>query len=604
MGSYFYRPDGLAVVTQDDGSTLPPLAIDENELEAAGHIPMPSPAGKPPLPPGALANNAHAAPGAPPSRLDAGGGLGVPPGDDAAMREFGEEQALRATIARVAPRVPAQSHGTRAATVPQAGPALAMQNFDGAQPVAKPGAPAPGRADPSRLRRVGGGGAPGEGADPMGGAPRPQLVKGGMRMHSATRQPGIEISPEVRHDLIETDDRPERLELASDDIAAQRRALTAERESLALEQQRELDGQVVQRQAIDREIAKKSKAIGDRDRELDRMKPQTVKEYWKDRGTLAQLGAIFTAAAGGYLQGLTGGARNTGMDMIDDMVNAELAKQQNAYENARERRSEARNEYAQAIEIYGSPEAAALDFQMRRMGAAEKLLQAKAERVGTAEYVQQTAQLAQELRTERAKKRQQLEELERGRFLQENWVNEPDKYVGGSRAPKDADVHRHSADLEKAGIGEKEEQLGQVADLIAELPDGELPTEETRNIVSRGVRGAADLIGGRGTGRELLDSPAERRAVAKVEQIKGKLRHELSGAAVSPQEQERLDAQLDGINTRDGLLRFQNDLARRVERRKAGIRAGTSPEAVLEYERRKAGYGLPERPSSQRVDDQ
>jgi hypothetical protein len=451
---------------------------------------------------------------------------------------------------------------------------------------------------------VGGGGAPGAGVDPMGGAPRPQLVKGGMRMHSATRQPGIEISPEVRHDLIETDDRPERLELASDDIAAQRRALTAERESLALEQQRELDGQVVQRQAIDREIAKKSKAIGDRDRELDRMKPQTVKEYWKDRGTLAQLGAIFTAAAGGYLQGLTGGARNTGMDMIDDMVNAELAKQQNAYENARERRSEARNEYAQAIEIYGSPEAAALDFQMRRMGAAEKLLQAKAERVGTAEYVQQTAQLAQELRTERAKKRQQLEELERGRFLQENWVNEPDKYVGGSRAPKDADVHRHSADLEKAGIGEKEEQLGQVADLIAELPDGELPTEETRNIVSRGVRGAADLIGGRGTGRELLDSPAERRAVAKVEQIKGKLRHELSGAAVSPQEQERLDAQLDGINTRDGLLRFQNDLARRVERRKAGIRAGTSPEAVLEYERRKAGYGLPERPSSQRVDDQ
>lgn len=603
MGSYFFRPDGLAVVTQDDGSTLPPLAIDEGELEAAGHIPMPSPMGKPPLPTGATANNAHAPrPGAPPSRLDAGGGLGAPQGgDDAAMRDFAEDQQLRAALARAAPKAPAQSHATPAATLPQAGPALAMSNFDGAEPIAKPMAPA-GGIDPSRLRRVGGGGAqPGAEAE-MGGAPRPQLVKGGMRLQSAVRQPGVEIGPEARGDLF-TDNRPERLEQSAGDIARQRDELSLERETMALDQQRQIDQQMVQRQAIDRELSKKSQAIAKRGAELERMEPQSVREYWDDRGSLARLGAIFTAAVGGYLQGMTGGARNSGLDQINEIVSFDLAKQQDAYERGRGRQDEARNDYAQALQIYGTPEAAALDFQMRRYAAAERLLAARAEKVGTEEYRQQTAQLAQELRQARGQKRMELEQLEKGRFLQENWLNVPDQYVGAAK-PKDADVHQLAADEEKAGLGEKEEQLGQVRDLISELPDGELPTDETRNIVSRGVRGAADLIGGRGTARELLDSPAERRAVAKVEQIKGKLRHELSGAAVSPQEQERLDAQLDGINTRDGLDRFRTDLQRRMERRKAGIRAGFKPEVVQTYEGRKRAYGLPERPRSQRVDDQ
>lgn len=605
MGSYFFRPDGLAIVTRDDGSVTPPLAIGEAELADAGHspIPMPSAVGKPPMPPGQLASNAHAARpgGVPPSRLDAGGGLGAPPaGDDAAMRDFAEDQQLRAAIGRAAPKAPPQAHARPGAAPPTAAP-LAMSNFDGAQPVAKPTAPA-GGVDPSRLRRVGGS-AP-MGTEPeMGGTPRPQLVKGGMRMQSATRQPGVDLSPETRTAMFE-DNRPELFERSAADIAEQRRALSLERESMALDQQREIDQQVVQRQAIDRELAKKSQAIGKRDREMDAMAPQSVREYWESRGTLARLGAIFSVALGGALQGLTGGARNSSLDQINEVVNTDLAQQQEKYERARERSTEARGEYAKAIDLYGTPEAAALDFQMRRYGAVEKLLQARAESVGTAEYKQEAAQLVEQLRQERARKRMELEQLEKGRFLQENWLNVPDQYVGGARKPKDADVHQLAMDEEKAGLGEKEEQLGQVGDLISELPEGELPTEETRNIGSRGIRWVADKVGGQGSGRELLDSPAERRAVAKVEQIKGKLRHELSGAAVSPQEQERLDAQLDGINTREGLERFRTDLSRRMERRKAGIRAGSSPEAVQEYERRKRAYGLPERPRSQRVDDQ
>jgi hypothetical protein len=599
-GSYYLRPDGLAVVTHGDGWTSPALAVDELELEDAGLQRVEPP--PPGLPPGALAANAHAAP--PASRLDAGGGLGAPTGDDAALADWAQDQQLRAAVAKAAPKAPPGTHAAPAPAPPvipqRGGPALAMQNFEGAQPVQ---AGPPGGVDPKRLRRVGGApGAPGEaGAGDM--APRPMLVKGGMRMQSAVRQPGVEISPEVKAELLD-DRRPEQYAESAARIAEQRDAMTLERESMALDQQRDIDQQMVQRQAIDRELAKKSQAIQKRERELERMEPQSVREYWNDRGSLARLGAIFTAAVGGYLQGLTGASRNSGLDQINELVSFDLAKQQDAWERGRDRRDSAKNEYAQAIELYGTPEAAALDFQMRRYAAAERLLAARAEKVGTEEYKQQAGQLVQELRTARAQKRMELEQLEKGRFLQENWLNVPDQYVGGAPKAKEEQVSMLADRMEKAGLGEKEEQLGAVADLISELPEGELPTEETRHLGSRITRWAADKIGGQGSGRALLDSPAERRAVAKVEQIKGKLRHELSGAAVSPQEQERLDAQLDQINTREGLERFRTDLQRKMERRKAGIRAGVAPEAVLEYERRRGAYNLPERPRSQRVDDQ
>jgi hypothetical protein len=182
---------------------------------------------------------------------------------------------------------------------------------------------------------------------------------------------------------------------------------------------------------------------------------------------------------------------------------------------------------------------------------------------------------------------------------QYQWI--PDRYVGGAPTAKESDVRDVAKDLAANGVVDLEAKAGALKDLLDQLPsDGDVPTPDTRNVVSRGIRQAADYVGGTGSGSALLDSPEQRTAAAKLARVKGAIRHELSGAAVNAQEAKAIDDQLDQINTPEGLRSFTQEKMRDLARRRAATVAGDKPEAVQVYNSRKRAYGLPERPGGLR----
>jgi hypothetical protein len=423
--AYAPRPDGLYDVTLDGGLTLP-MALSEQQLQAAGHQPLPA---LPPAGPGPTAfGMAQQAP-------NVGLGAPAPAAPDVPKPVPGFEAPAPARPMNAGEQAVQQALRDQGVELPTTrGSVATAPSGDRAVEVA-PGSPepAPVRADPRNLRRVGAPAAPS--AAVAGGAPaRVHRVKGGDVRASFTRVPGMPVPDDVRRDLTGNTDA-EDLEISADNIAGQRDELTQQREAAAIEGQRAIDRQVVQRQAIDREIARKRSAIEQRDREAEQLTPQSAREVWADMGIFGQIAAALAIALGGYQQGLTGSARNAGLDMVMQGIRDEVEAQRYKYERALEKKQEARGDYAEAIQMYGTPEAAALDIEMRRLAAAERIVQARAERVGTQEYLQQANQLASELRAKRAEKRLQLQELEAGK-TQENWVNVPDRVVTTGGAPK------------------------------------------------------------------------------------------------------------------------------------------------------------------------
>lgn len=373
----------------------------------------------------------------------------------------------------------------------------------------------------------------------------------------------------------------ERIERQSAELGRNIRA-----EEVALQKERE------RRERINRDLEERQGAI-DAERQAVEQLQIRPRDLFHGKDTFTTALSAITMLAGAIGQAYKGGP-NLAEQALDKAIDNEIADQKEARDRRMQGLRGKETELERLTNLYGSPELAEQEFRIR----AHTLIQRKAEKdaldAGATDAVANLqarwAARNQEFEQQKLQMRAQLGDQ----------VSQQERFssglVGTGRPkPKEQDVHQYGSDLEKAGIGESEGKLGAVQDLISGLPEGELPTVGTRNILSRGARSAIDTVAGSGSAAGLLDSEAERRSVAGVERIMGELRHELSGAAVNAQEQELLNRQLDQINTREGLQQFAGDLQRRIARRKAGIRAQNAPEAVQEYEGRKRVYDLPRR---------
>lgn len=321
--------------------------------------------------------------------------------------------------------------------------------------------------------------------------------------------------------------------------------------------------------------------------------------YFTKMGTGGRILAAIGMIASGLTAGLQGGP-NQAMEFLHRAYREDIEDQKQRID-ARRRGAALRITQLEktAEALHGDMALAEREVEANHQAYAAALIKKYVSQAGVKNVDPQLLALGAQLNQEAAEKRLQ-NAAQFGQKVAEQYQWMPDRYVGGAPAAKESDVHQYGRDLEAAGIGEKEGELGEVRDLIDKVPlkdDEQLPTMETRNVLSRKVRQGIDYVAGEGTATGIMDSDQERSAVAGVERIKGKLRHALSGAAVSPQEQEMLDRQMDRINTKAGLREFAQNAERLIARRKAGIRAGITPEAVQTYEGRKRAYDLPRRPA-------
>lgn len=416
--AFYPRPDGLFDVDLPGGGRVP-MALTPEQLQSVGQIPAELQG----LPPGALAQN------------------DTPKGDEQAISDAltgGAPPPKPAPIPATPDTVPLHI-GETTYNVPKTFGQAEMNQFKGGVEKLKAEAPqknTEGEIDPSELVPVNlrGMGGAGGGYGPR----RTYKVKGGDTRASFVRTPGVKVGDDVKSDLV--DDTPEDLENAAINIAFDREEMRQQREKDLVQQQADIDAAKARRVAIDQRINEKRKLIDDRDKEVEKLNPRTAKEVIEDRGILGRMLAGITIALGGYNQGRNGGP-NAGLEMIQQSIRDEVDDERARYEYAVERGEQARGDYAKAVETYGDPEAAALDFQMRRYAVAEKMLQARAEGIDDQKWLQQVNQQAAELRKARAETKLKLQELEEGKTLQENWVNVPDRYVTTGGPPKVKDMN-------------------------------------------------------------------------------------------------------------------------------------------------------------------
>jgi hypothetical protein len=178
-------------------------------------------------------------------------------------------------------------------------------------------------------------------------------------------------------------------------------------------------------------------------------------------------------------------------------------------------------------------------------------------------------------------------DMKLGDQITERHMMTADRVVGGAPSVNENDVQALAKAREAAGLGASEGDKGELADLMSELPEGELPTAESRNILSRGARGALDLVAGQGTGAQAFDSPAERAASSKFERVMNAYKSKYLGAARSDAELEDFARGFANVRTKEGLKQYVQSLDRQIARRDAGVKAGFKPEVVQTYEERK-----------------
>lgn len=300
-----------------------------------------------------------------------------------------------------------------------------------------------------------------------GGGRIVQLSKGGDIRSSFTRVPGQEI-PEEARTLLTGDDwspgaqqraeaaglSPEEtflaqtqgtlaedvhdrqtqniVQLQQRDIEARQENIRREQEAIRREEQR--------RVSVDKMIRERQAQIQQRDAESAKLTPQSAKEVWASRSTFQQIGAAIQMALGGYLQGLQGRANNPGYDMVMQGITQEVADQRARYEASIAKGEQARGDYAEAVALYGTPEAAALELEARRLDAAAKLTENAAREIGTQEYMQAAALQSAALRAQKGDVLLKLSQLENDRIVQENFQYAPPQYAqigGGAVKPEE-----------------------------------------------------------------------------------------------------------------------------------------------------------------------
>lgn len=350
-----------------------------------------------------------------------------------------------------------------------------------------------------------------------------------------------------------------------------------------------------------RNVQAERQAEIDAEREKVAALEQDPHNYWASKSTgtkvLSFIAAVVAGAASGY-----NGRPNEVLARLDRLIAEDMAEHKGRIA-ARKSGAKLKQDELDKLMEREDPDIAEREVEARKYARTAAMLEKFGLDTGNPAVIAQNRALAAQIRQAAAEKWTAID-ADRGDRITEQWQYRPGQYAGGGApAAKESDVHQYAADLEKAGLGDAEGRLGELNDLIQAIPEGgEIPTFDTRNILSRGTRNVLDKIGGQGTGAKALDSPAERQAAAKLNAWQAAARNEISGASLTEGEKADFARSVDGVTTREGAQAIQEALQRKIHRRKAGIRAGIKPEAVEVYEGRKQYYDLPRRPSSTRAE--
>jgi len=151
---------------------------------------------------------------------------------------------------------------------------------------------------------------------------------------------------------------------------------------------------------VNARIAQLAETRQRREEEAANIKEPEMADYWKDKGVFGSIATGLSIALGGYLQGLHGGA-NPGLEMSNQAIERWIAERKEQYERATNRAKVANNEYKEALDLYGTPEAAELDMRTRGYAVRDAMLKNQLDQIGTEDAFAKGSELLQQGQLER-----------------------------------------------------------------------------------------------------------------------------------------------------------------------------------------------------------
>lgn len=151
----------------------------------------------------------------------------------------------------------------------------------------------------------------------------------------------------------------ERSEEARKEMAVAQRAALAEEAAV-------IDSNLVTIAERRKRIASLQSLADERMESAKSMEPRTRAEIWGSQGNVGRGVAILAAVLGGAAQGLRGGP-NSAWDMIDNWVNETVEDDRYQYERAMQLGQSAKRDWAEAVQLYGDVEMAALESKNRKL---------------------------------------------------------------------------------------------------------------------------------------------------------------------------------------------------------------------------------------------
>ena len=432
-------------VTLANGATVP-MAVDRQALDDAGGVYQP--AGAPP-----------------PTMVDSGAVAGPGGGEEAGYEKGAIPHPAEAPtpwpVGGVpTPEAPVEKAAPVAAPSPaQAGVAQAAAQ---APPPAAPAAPrarvnASGAAPPAA-----GPGAPAAGGDPAAEAAREyyrqQVTRpsygGGQRVPEAwvpgsrRTELGIAPSEDARAAIADASINQELERQAETEPAARDQLIAARREELqGQEEQRQIDADKVRRAGMNQHLESLQRAYHDRMAEVPQIDPG---KFYRDQGVLGTIMSAIFVGLGAQSQALLGHGPNTAKEIEDAAIEREMQAQKSAVEVALARGETARNEWADALQMYGSPELADKEFRARAAAVNDKMAHAYALRSGVPEIQQAYDRWHAEHQVARAEQDAGFDQAAQAHVVETSQF-QPAHTVGGGGGPVDpVTAAERSARLAKA----------------------------------------------------------------------------------------------------------------------------------------------------------
>jgi len=383
-----------------------PLPLTPEQMAAAGIPPEPAPApGGIPLPPpnpyAGLPPNAVAGPGGAPENL------GAAP-DDAIRLAAGSGQGPQLSRSDISRLVTPQS--TDRSHVAPPSRAESLLNIGAAEHSAEGAAglkliPTVGEAERATAPAVDPNQeAAGEWAarHAMGGGPRRMLETGRSEKYTqyGTVPEALQQDIAARQEAVDKAQAAGFSQVASDNADA----LARQREVIA-QQQADAQRAEAQRQLVNQRISELQARSDAEEAALSQAKPKQASEFFGGN-TGASILAALAVGLGAMGQARTGGP-NTGKEIIDGAINRWVNDQKQQYDAAKDKATVANNAYKNALEIFGTPEAAEAQIRLQALAAKNALAQNMADQsknqqwLANAQLMQQDDQLKrQQLRAQ------------------------------------------------------------------------------------------------------------------------------------------------------------------------------------------------------------